>query len=39
MMFECMGVCAVSTAHESKVGGCPVYVYMVKHLFGFFLQI
>ena len=29
MLFECMAICDVNTAHESKLGGCPVDVYML----------
>ena len=36
MLFECMGICVVSMANESELGGCPVSVYIVENLAGFF---
>jgi len=31
MLFECMGICVVSMAHESELGGFPVHVYIVEN--------
>ncbi len=31
MLFECMGICVVSMAHESELGGFPVRVYIVEN--------
>ena len=35
MLFECMGICVLSPAHESKMSGYPVYVLIVKKLIDF----
>ena len=32
MLFECMGICVLSPAHESEMRGYLVYVLIVKHL-------
>ena len=32
MLFECMGVCVLSPAHESEMRGDFVYVLIVKYL-------
>ena len=32
MMFECMGICVLSPAHESEMRGYLVYVLIVKYL-------
>ena len=32
MLFECMGICALSPAHESEMRGYLVYVLIVKYL-------
>ena len=29
-LFECMGICVLSPAHESEMRGYPVYVLIVK---------
>ena len=31
-LFECMGICVLSPAHESEMRGYPVYVLIVKKL-------
>ena len=31
-LFECMGICVLSPAHESKIRGYLVYVLIVKYL-------
>ena len=31
MMFECMGICVLSPAHESEIRGYLVYVLIVKN--------
>ena len=31
-LFECMGICILSLAHESEMRGYLVYVLIVKHL-------
>ena len=31
-LFECMGICVLSPAHESEMRGYPVYVLIVKNL-------
>ena len=31
-LFECMGVCVLSPAHESEMRGYLVYVLIVKYL-------
>ena len=36
MLVECMGICVVSMAHESELGGFPVHVYIVKIDLDFF---
>ena len=33
MLFECMGICVLSPAHESEMRGYLVYVLIVKYLF------
>ena len=30
MLFECMGICVLILAHESKMKGCLVYVLIAK---------
>ena len=32
MLFECMGICVLSSAHESEMKGYIVYVLIVKNL-------
>ena len=32
MLFECMGICVSSPAHESEMRGYLVYVLIVKYL-------
>ena len=32
MLFECMGMCVLSSAHESEMRGYLVYVLIVKKL-------
>ena len=32
-LFECMGICLLSPAHESEMRGYLVYVLIVKYLF------
>ena len=32
MLFECMGMCVLSPAHESKMRGYLVYLMIVKYL-------
>ena len=32
MLFECMGICVLSLAHESEMRGYLVYVPIVKYL-------
>ena len=32
MLFECMGICVLSPAHESKMRGYLVYLLIVKYL-------
>ena len=32
MLFECMGICVLSSAHESEMRGYFVYVLIVKYL-------
>ena len=32
MLFEYMGICVLSPAHESEMRGYPVYVLIVKKL-------
>ena len=31
-LFECMGICVLSSAHESEMRGYLVYVLIVKYL-------
>ena len=31
-LFECMGICVLSPAHESEIRGYLVYVLIVKNL-------
>ena len=31
-LFECMGICVLNPAHESKMKGCLVYLLIVKNL-------
>ena len=38
VIFDCMCVCVVSTAHDSAIGGCTVHVYMMENLCGFFFS-
>ena len=33
MLFECMGICVLSPAHESEMMGYLVNVLIVKYLF------
>ena len=33
MLFECMGICVLSPAHENEMRGYLVYVLIVKYLF------
>ena len=33
MLFECMGICVLSPAHESEIKGYLVYLLIVKYLF------
>ena len=33
MLFECMGIGVLSSAHESEMRGYLVYVLIVKYLF------
>ena len=35
MLFECMGICVLSPAHESEMRGYLVYVLIVKKLIDF----
>ena len=32
MLFECMGICVLSPAHESETRGYLVYLLIVKYL-------
>ena len=32
MLFECMGICVLSPAHESEMRGYLVYVLIVKKI-------
>ena len=32
MLFECMGICVLSPAHESEMRGYLVYMLIVKNL-------
>ena len=32
MLFQCMGICVLSPAHESEMRGYLVYVLIVKYL-------
>ena len=36
MLFECMGICVLSPAHESKMRGYLVSVLIVKYLLNLF---
>ena len=38
MLFDCMGSCVMSMAHESEPGGCPGHVYMVENISVFFFS-
>ena len=39
MLFECMGICVLSPAHESEMRGYLVYLLIVKYLpYGFCLN-
>ena len=33
LLFECMGICVLSPAHESQMRGYLVYLPIVKYLF------
>ena len=33
MLFECMGICVLSPAHESEMRGYLVYLLIAKYLF------
>ena len=35
MLFECMGICVLSPAHESEMRGYLVYVLIVRKLIDF----
>ena len=37
MLFECMGICVLSPAHESEMRGYLVYVLLVKKLISLIL--
>ena len=37
MLFECMGICVLSPAHESEMRGYLVYVLIVKKLISLIL--
>ena len=37
MLFECMGICVLSPAHESEMRGYLVYVLIVKKLLSLIL--
>ena len=39
MLFECMGICVLSPAHESEMRGYFVYLLIVKYFFFFFIYI
>ena len=32
MLFECMGICVLSPAHENEIRGYHVYLLIVKNL-------
>ena len=32
MLFECMGICVLSPAHESEIRGFLVYLLIVEYL-------
>ena len=32
ILFECMGICVLSPAHENEMRGYPVYLLIVKYL-------
>ena len=36
MLFECMGICVLSPAHESEMKDYLVYLLIVKYLLIFF---
>ena len=38
ILFECMGICVLSLAHESETRDYLVYVLIVKYLFHRFLK-
>ena len=38
MLFECMGICVLSPAHDSEMRGYLVYVLIVKYLSHRFLK-
>ena len=31
MLYDCMGICVLSPAHENEMRGYPVYVLIVKN--------
>ena len=35
MLFQCMGICVLSPAHESEMRGYLVYLLIVKYLLTF----
>ena len=37
MLFECIGICVLSPAHESEMRGCFVYLPIVKILISLIL--
>ena len=37
MLFECMGICVLSPAHESEMRGYLVYVLIVKKIISLIL--
>ena len=37
MLFECMGICVLSPAHESEMRGYLVYVLIIKKLISLIL--
>ena len=36
VLFDCRCACVVCTAHESKIGSCPVHMCIIENLSGFF---
>ena len=38
MLFECMGICVLSPAHDSEMRGYLVYMLIVKKLIDFCLN-